>query len=108
MIIATIDITNAFNQPQSKKCFTVRSHIINCAINERKPLVYAPTVTPIIVPSNTINIESVNFAFFLPTNALPESQRDGEIMMILMMICIINEVTLKAILYHTRNHRLTI
>jgi hypothetical protein len=84
--IVTIAITNAFSHPQSKKCLTKANHTnrtISVAIIPEKKYSKNP---PIKVPKTTIQMASVNFAFFPPANSLPDIQRTGAKMIIRITI----------------------
>ena len=83
-------ITNAFSQPQSKKCLINASQTINIIIADIKLPRKAPTIAPMTVPKTTIQIASVLFAFCPPTNALPTSQRIGATTIMPTTICISN------------------
>ena len=79
-------IANAFNHPQSKKCFINASQTMNIIIADIKLPTRAPTTAPMIVPITTIQMASVNFALSFPTNALPTSQSIGATTIMPMMI----------------------
>lgn len=89
-MIANMDMASAFSQPQSKKCFTIKSQIISWMMAAIKPVNKAPKKVPTKVPTMTIQMASVNFAFSFPTRALPESQRTGESIIVLTIMCITN------------------
>jgi len=86
MIIAKIEMTSAFSHPQSKKCFTNTSQSISWMKEAMKPVKKAPRSAPTTVPMMTVNMASVNFALSLPTIALPDSQRNGDSMMVFTMM----------------------
>ncbi len=75
---ATTAITNAFSHPQSKKCLINASQIISNIMVAIKLPMNAPTTVFIIVPRNTIQSASVNFALSFPAISLPEIQRAGD------------------------------
>jgi hypothetical protein len=88
MITANKEIAKAFNHPESKKCFTKASKIINRIIDAIMPENKELNIVLITVPRTTIHTASRNFAFFAPTSALPDNQRTGDNMMIFTTICI--------------------
>jgi len=55
----------------------------------------ASKIAPTTVPKTIIAAASVNFAFLLPANALPASQRDGDKNITLTIILIIKTNKLK-------------
>jgi hypothetical protein len=77
IIAANTAITKFFSQPQSKKCFTRFSSILNKIIDAMIPSNNPMKTVLIIVPRTTIQIASTNFAFCAPTSALPAYQRTG-------------------------------
>ena len=95
---ANTDMTRAFSQPQSKKCFTNASQTTNRikednsqrnkVSKKRKGVNKASRSTrnksknvPISVPTTIIATASENFAFSLPASALPASHKTGDKMM---------------------------
>jgi len=120
-ITAIIDMAKAFNQPQSKKCFTNASQITNRTKEEKIQKLKAPKrrkeksnsknsekkiskIAPTIVPTMIIATASENFAFSLPTSALPANQRAGDRIMTFTIMCVanVNRLKLKAspAIYH--------
>jgi len=90
IIIATMLISNAFSQPQSKKCFTSAKKIISIIIEPSKepivPVKSQPIASLITTPIATVHIASVNFALCFPTSILPDSHKTGERMTTLMIM----------------------
>ena len=88
IITATTAIKNAFPQPQSKKCLIKPNHIINDTIAPIIPDRNAPIIPPNTAPRITIQTASVNFAFSDPTNALPASHTNNELIKTLITTAI--------------------
>ncbi len=95
IITATIEMASAFSHPVSKKYFTNASQIISWMMETMKPIKTAPKSEPTTVPMATIQMASVNFAFSVPTNHLPDSQRTGDSRMVftIMLIASISKFT---------------
>ena len=87
-ITAITAIANAISHPQSKKCLINASQTTNMIIAAIKPPISAPTIAPMKTPRATIQMASVNFAFCLPTSALPTSQSTGATMMMATIMLI--------------------
>ena len=112
---ASIDMARAFNQPQSKKCFTNASQITKRTKEEKSQKLKAPKrrkeksdsknsakkrskIAPITVPTTIIATASENFAFSLPASAFPANQRTGDRIMTftIMLVANVNRSKLKA------------
>lgn len=89
-------IANAFSHPQSKKCFTNARIITNIIREEMIPSKKKPKIELITVPSTTIHIASVTFAFCPPTNILPEIQSDGASTTMLTTILTISPIKVES------------
>jgi hypothetical protein len=87
-ISVSSEIAKALSHPQSKKCFIKASQIIASIIKVSQPEKRTPNIEPTITPIAIIAIASVNLAFSLPTNPLPESHNAGDntIIAIIMLI----------------------
>ena len=82
MIIAMIEMASAVSHPQSKKCFTNASQSISWINKAIMPEKRAPKSVPITVPRTIIHTASVNLALSFPTIDLPDSQRNGDRIMV--------------------------
>jgi hypothetical protein len=95
-ITASIDMARAFNQPQSKKCFTSPSQMISWMNKANRPLKKASNTAPTTVPTAIVATASENFALSFPTRALPASHRAGDMIMMFIMMWMTNESKLRA------------
>lgn len=78
IITASIVITNALIKPQSNEFFIIASQSITWTSRAMVPFSkIAVKKVPTTLSRIAIQIASVSFAFSLPTNALPDSHREG-------------------------------